>query len=99
MEEKQYKIWWELHRRVAKGETLSEEERSVYETGRAELQAEEWADLREPSINIQLLRERWRQLTERSQQLDREETALREMATQLEQQYFALTGENLGLGV
>jgi hypothetical protein len=99
MEENQYKIWWELHRRVAKGETLSEEERSVYEAGRAELQAEEWANLREPSMNIQSLRERWRQLTERSQQLAREETALRELAAQLEQQYLALTGESLGLGV
>lgn len=41
MEEKQYKIWWELHRRMAKGETLSEEENEVYQAGLAEMEAEE----------------------------------------------------------
>jgi precorrin-6B methylase 1 len=45
MNEQQYKIWWQLHRRVAVGEQLSEEEQRAYQSGLAELEAEEMAAL------------------------------------------------------
>lgn len=46
MNEQRYQAWWLLHRRAAKGETLSAEEQRDYEAGRAELEAEEWASLK-----------------------------------------------------
>jgi len=60
MEEKQYKIWWELHRRVAKGETLPEEENKVYQAGLVEMETEEWNEIVKPSAVFQSLQERWR---------------------------------------
>ncbi len=99
MEEKQYQIWWQLHRRVAVGETLTEEERRVYESGLAEMEAGEWNELRSVGIDFQSLRQQWQRLTEQNQQLARQEATLRELAMRLEQQYRSLTGETLGLGV
>jgi hypothetical protein len=45
MNEQQYKIWWQLHRRVTVGEQLFEEEQRAYQSGLAELEAEEMAAL------------------------------------------------------
>lgn len=99
MEEKQYRVWWELHRRVAKGETLSEEEKDVYQAGLAKMEAEEWRDMVKSSAVFQSLQEKWRVLDERNQQLAEEEDELRALAAQLEQRYLELTGEKLFLGV
>ena len=99
MDEKQYQAWWALHRRVVKGETLSEEETRAYEVGRAELEAEEWASLRQAAAGLQPLQERLRELTAHNQQLAQHEAALRQRAVELEHQYVALTGETLGLEV
>jgi hypothetical protein len=99
MDEKQYKAWWVLHRRVIKGETLSQEENRAYETGRAELEAEEWVGLRTASVALQPLQEHLRELITRNQQLAQQEVALRKQATELEQRYVVLTGEPLGLEV
>jgi hypothetical protein len=46
MNEQQYKAWWQLYRRVAVGEQLSDEEQRIYQSGLAELEAEEMAALR-----------------------------------------------------
>ncbi|MCI0486885.1 MAG: hypothetical protein L0229_09820 [Blastocatellia bacterium] len=99
MKKQRYKTWWELHRRVAKGESLSDKERHAYEAGRAELEAEEWAGLRQHSPDLRSLQTRLRKLTRRNQKLVRQEAELRERAVELERQYLALTGEKLGLEV
>jgi len=99
MDEQRYRAWWVLHRRAAKGETLSEEERRLYEAGRAELESEEWAGLRTAAVALRPLQERLRELAARNRSLAQREAALREQAADLERQYRALTGEALGLEV
>ena len=44
MDEATYKVWWPLHIRAAKGETLNPEEQSIYEAGCRTLDAEERLD-------------------------------------------------------
>lgn len=87
MDEKQYRAWWTLHRRVAKGETLPDEEKRIYKTGRAELEAEEWASVRTASVALRPLQERLRELIAHNQSLVQQEVALREQAMELEHQY------------
>ena len=99
MDEQQYKIWWPLHRRVAVGEHLSDEEQRVYQAGLAELEAEEWAERRPAAEQLRPLQEQWRALTARNQQLAQEEAALRALVAELEHNYLAVTGEPLGLEV
>ena len=41
MESQEYKEWWQLHLRAAKGEELSPEERARYESRLAQLDADE----------------------------------------------------------
>ena len=91
MNEQQYKIWWQLHRRVAVGGQLSEEEQRAYQSGLAELEAEEMAALSPADDEWQALREQWGELAMRRQELARQEAALRVRATELERQYLALT--------
>ena len=99
MDEARQKVWWALHRRVSKGETLSDADNQIYQAGRAELEAEEWAGLRPAAEALRPLQERLRTLIVRNQQLARQETSLRQRATDLEKQYAALTGEPLGIEV
>ena len=99
MDEKQYRAWWVLHRRIVKGEILSPEESRAYEAGRAELEAEEWASLRTATVALRPLQERLRELITQNQQLAQQEAALRQRAVELEHQYLMLTGEPLGLEV
>jgi len=99
MDEQQYKAWWPLHLRVALGEALSAEEQRLYEAGRAELQAEEQAELRHDVTELRAVQAQFRELTARDQELARQETLLREQAARLERQYLALTGKSLGFEV
>jgi len=99
MDEQQYKIWRQLHRRVAVGEQLSDEEQLVYQSGLAELEAEEMAALSPADGEWQALRAQWRELAARRQELARQETILRARATELERQYLALTHYPIGLEI
>ncbi len=99
MNEQQYRIWWQLHRRVAVGEQLSEEEQRAYQSGLAELEAEEMAALSSADDEWQALREQWGELAMRRQELARQEAALRVRATELERQYLALTHYPIGLEI
>ena len=99
MEENLYQAWWQLHRRVAVGEQLSDEEQRDYQSGLAELEAEELAALRLAADEWQALRAQWRALTARRQELARQESLLRERAAELERRYLALTNEPIGLEV
>lgn len=95
MNEEQYQIWWQLHRRFAKGESLTEVELQEYEKGRTALEAEEQREQQVPAISA--WQERWQELNHRAQYLARQDAALRQQATLLEDQYLALTGEKLCL--
>jgi len=99
MNEQQYRIWWQLHRRVAVGEQLSEEEQRAYQSGLAELEAEEMAALSSADDEWQALREQWGEVAMRRQELARQEAALRVRATELERQYLALTHYPIGLEI
>ncbi|MBO0860489.1 MAG: hypothetical protein J2P21_18820 [Chloracidobacterium sp.] len=80
MNEERYKVWWQLHRRVAVGEQLADYEQYVYESGLAELEAEEMAALRPADNEWQALRAQWGELAARRQKLTRQEAALRARA-------------------
>jgi hypothetical protein len=97
MNEQQYQTWWRLHRRAAVGETLSEEENRIYQAGLAEMEADEWAQLRPAAVLLQSLQQRWRELTALNRELAEQEAELREQAAQLEQRYLTLTGEKISL--
>ena len=97
MDEQRHRIWWELHRRVSKGETLSGEDNQVYLAGRCELEAEEWASLPNVAEAVRPLQERLRELHARNQNLVQQEAALWLRATELKERYLALTGEPLGI--
>lgn len=89
MEEKEYQIWWQLHRRAAKGETLSAAESQLYEAGLAALEAEEMAASSSSAPDWQTWQARWRELKQHDQQLAQQEAALRQQAAQLEQRYLS----------
>src|SRR2546423_14060255 len=99
MDEQRQRIWWALHRRVSQGETLPDKDNQIYQAGRAELETEEWASLHFAAETLRPLQERLRELIVRNQQLARQETLLRQQATDLEKQYAALTGQPLGIEV
>lgn len=65
MDEQQHKVWWQLHRRTAVGEPLSDEEERAYQAGLAELEAEEWAELRHDPTELRALQVQSQQLTAR----------------------------------
>ena len=99
MNKQQYEVWWQLHRRTAVGEPLSDEEERAYQAGLAALEAEEWAERRPTAELLRPLQEQLRALTARNQQLEQEEATLRAPAAELERNYRALTGEPLGLEI
>jgi hypothetical protein len=99
MEEQAHNTWWQLHCRVALGETLTPEENRIYEAGRAELEIEEWNEMRRATVDWEVWKERWRELEARNEQLAQQEAELRAYAAELEQRYFELTGEEVAVGV
>ncbi len=80
MDESAYQRWWQLHVRVARGETLHPEESELYDVGRRELeQAEVLRPIetaRRARRELRALETEHRSLEQRRQQLDREIAAL-----------------------
>ena len=70
MDEQTHQTWWPLHYRVAKGETLKEDEQALYESGLQKLYAEEEAQL--APIRV----ERMRKERERIEELEAERARL-----------------------
>ena len=95
MDETRYKTWWQLHRRVAVGETLSDDEQRDYQAGLAELEAEEQLPPSSLESEWQTLRTQFRELTARKQELIRQEAQLQQYAAELERRYPAVAGEPL----
>ncbi|MDP6505759.1 MAG: hypothetical protein QF886_19210 [Planctomycetota bacterium] len=92
MDEFTYKRWWPLHLRVARGESLSSEEREMYEAGLEELEQEEtlkadFSELKEARAKVAQLKAEQTDLQARREQLDAEiealEAALDEPSRQL----------------
>src|SRR5581483_11328875 len=81
MEASVYKIWSQLHLRVARGETLTAEEQAAYDAGIQELDREE---------KIEGDIARLRQLRASLAQLEVENTRLREERQQLDAQIAAV---------
>ncbi|HLK61738.1 MAG TPA: hypothetical protein VKU00_34650 [Chthonomonadaceae bacterium] len=96
MEAHTYQIWSQLHLRVARGETLTAEEKAIYDIGIKELDREE---------KIEGDMARLRQLKANLAQLEAENTHLREERQQLDAQIAAVeahlsqeTRQELGIG-
>lgn len=96
MDQIAYQRWWQLHIRVARGESLGVDEQALYEAGLTELDIEEkrqWEDaglelLRQLKAEVEGLEAAHAQLQARSQRLDRR-------IWTLEGAYMSLTGLEL----
>lgn len=92
-----FERWWQLHLRVARGETLDPEAEAEYAAGLAALDAEERAEwgsadvalVRRLKADIEALQAAHQRLQAKSQLLDRQ-------IWRLEGAYMALTGVELG---
>ena len=82
MDEVTYKVWWPLHIRAAKGETLNTEEQAVYEAGCRTLDAEERLDGR--LEELKQARQRTEELESKRVQLQARYEALRAEIEELE---------------
>ena len=84
MDEATYKTWWELHRRVALGESLSAEKKTAYETGIRVLDEEEERTLVGDLTALHQARERVAALESEAERLRARRTALKEEIAALE---------------
>ena len=100
MTDVEYQQWWQYHIRIARGESLNDEEQALYLMGTDELDREEaeraqfasLADLRQLRKQVQLLTQNLAQLTKHSELLS-------SRIVTLEQTYQQLTGYPLLLDV
>lgn len=81
LDEPTYRAWWSLHRRVARGESLSATEQVAYDAGRTQLHQAEKLDsgagqLRQARAAARTLAAEHTQLHARQQLLDNEIAAL-----------------------
>ena len=96
MDEQAYRVWWPLHLRVAKGETLSPEQQTLYLEGKRRLHEEETLEgslalLRQTRAEIKTLEAEREALLERRRQL-------RERVTLLEASLSDKAKRALGVG-
>ncbi len=93
MTEREYKEWWQLHVRVARGETLLPEEQARYEAGTKELDANE----QYPSTleSLRAMRTRIAELKVEEERLLAQQRALDERIAELEARYYAQTGQSV----
>ena len=97
MKSSEYDLWWQLHLRVARGETLSAEEQADYQTGldrldleEAQIEPEDVSALRAARAQIEKQTAVHTQMLVRRAQLERQIAAL-------ESAYQQLTGRNLAM--
>ena len=93
MDEKTYERWWQLHLRVAKGETLLAEEKVEYETGSALMDSldEEGKRIQEnDQLRLEKLRSYIDQLETRNQELIQKNKELDKKIKRLEKAYRAV---------
>jgi hypothetical protein len=78
MNEEEYRVWWQLHRRASLGEPLSDEEKVAYEGGLGQLHSEQ--TLRSNDTPFQRMEAR---LAELEAEQDRLERWLTELSTKI----------------
>ncbi len=95
MDQTNYQQWWQLHLRVARGDSLSPDEQSSYYAGRRELEREErlleTEQARQAREYLAALEAKHADLERRRQQVDAE-------ITRLEAQLEDPTRQYLGVG-
>ena len=95
MDQTTYRQWWQLHLRVARGDSLSPDEQSSYYAGHRELEREErlleTEQARQTREHLAALEAEHADLERRRQQLDAE---IRRLESQLEDH----TRQYLGVG-
>ena len=96
MNDSAYQIWWTLHLRVAKGETLSREERANYETGRQTFREEEKTET--SLIQLRQTREEIQKLEAERHRLHAQQQQLRERVMALEAALSESAKKALGVG-
>jgi hypothetical protein len=96
MDEDEYKAWWNLHIRVARGETLTQAEQQVYEAGVQSLDREERisGDL----TRLKALRARVSELEAENGRLREQRRLLDEQIAAIESHLSAETQQELGIG-
>jgi ribosomal protein L11 methylase PrmA len=96
MENEVYRRWWQLHLRVAKGETLDPTEQVEYEAGLKALDQEEEEQFEQHNVlNLRRLRAQIEQLRLVHSQLLARSARLDEQIAALEEAYRSLTGYEL----
>jgi hypothetical protein len=100
MEKQDYSVWWPLHLRRAKGETLSADEQALYEAGVQQLDAEEAETFRRDEELDQLREIRRRVLfaDAEHQRLSQQYEKMRAEMTRLEALLDERTRQALGIG-
>jgi hypothetical protein len=94
--ESEYQQWWQYHIRVARGESLNEEEQVIYCTGIDALDHEEVEQLQLASLkDLRQLRSKVQRLTQNLGQLTTRSEQLSHKIAILEQTYQQLTGYSL----
>ena len=91
MNKKRYERWWQLHVRVARGESLSAAEQVLYDAGLADLDAEDKAQWED--ANLALLR----RLKEEIERLESTHAQLQARSHRLDRQIWTLEGAYMGL--
>jgi predicted nucleic acid-binding Zn-ribbon protein len=86
MDQPSYEHWWALHARVAKGESLTPAERTLYESGLRQLQEEEshpesLQELRQARATVRARQAELAQLAARREHLEAEIESLEEALT------------------
>ena len=88
MIDSEYEQWWQLHLRVATGETLAAEEDQIYQAGLAFLEREEAAQPSRADVNLlRSLRARTQTLMQLQNKLQLQSAGLDEKIEELERTY------------
>ena len=96
MDEAQYCRWWQLHLRVARGETLDPAEQVEYDAGLEALDREEQEQFKTDDLTrLRRLRTQVDQLRKTHDQLLAKSARLDEQIAALEKAYRSLTGFEL----
>lgn len=95
MEQFKYEQWWQLHLRVAQGETLQGEEQTSYHKGLLELQATEAEVEHDLVIQLKQLRMHLDERNSENVALHKKHEQLDQEIAALEVAYQTLTGQAL----
>jgi hypothetical protein len=96
MDEATYKVWWPLHIRAAKGESLTSDERAFYEMWLKRLHEEEKLDTNLDEARA--IRESIKALETERSQLEERRRKLQERAALLEAALSKQAKQTLGVG-